>query len=691
MPERYVSLMENQLYATYPKIEMGEIKQDLWPKANNNVVRAQLFLKHHDYYPFLLFNQLEGSFLTDVFNQINRLSQDDVMFFQVKIKPLDWDRMFFALMRGWKLDIKQVRDRLNVLEGMLSKKASSEIRRKAYLAAKEKNRQPLYLTEIDLLLKSNTLSEAEVKIAPIAQSFQKLESDYNEFFHKIVNCNENDIEKVKSFDFGHSSFCMTTQEIGTFFHLPVDTDAVPNLYKILAPKVEPPVGLPTMDNSSAEEICLFARTNYRNMRHEFGIKRRDRARHMYLIGKSGSGKSKLLELLVKSDIETGQGFCVIDPHGDLADTVLKMVPESRINDVIYFNPIDEKFPISFNPLEKVEPAYRQQVATGFIEIFKKIFGVNWTPRLEHMLRMTVLALLDAPKASVMSILLLLTDREYRQEVIKTIDNQVVKNFWTNEFAGWSEKFDSEAIMPILNRIGQFVSNNLIRNIIGQEQNKLRMSEIMNGRKILVVKLPKGVLGEENVSLLGAMIITKIYQAALARAEIDESSRVPFYLYVDEFQNFATDTFANILSEARKYKLSLTMSHQYISQLNDTIRKTVFGNVGSIISFRLGAEDAALLEQEFSPRVKATDITNLGVQEIYLKMSVNDEVREAFSARTLGIEDNFENNFSAQIVEKSRSTYCKSKDEAEKEISREKSKELGVLEKLKDENFSAPIL
>jgi hypothetical protein len=445
-----------------------------------------------------------------------------------------------------------------------------------------------------------------------------------------------------------------------------------------------------LENTPDEELCLFGKTSYRNIREEFGIKRKDRARHMYFIGKSGVGKSKLLELLIKGDIEGGHGVCVIDPHGDLIENIIPFIPENRVKDVIYFNAPDEKFPISFNPIEKVEKVYRQQVATGLIETFKKIFGANWTPRLEHVMRMTLLALLDAPKASIMSVLLLLTDRDYRQEVIKTIDDQVVKNFWTNEFAGWSEKFDSEAIMPILNKIGQFVSNSIIRNIVGQDENKIVMPDIMDGKKILLVKLPKGILGEENTALLGSMMVTKIYQSALARADIPEKDRVPFYLYVDEFQNFATDSFSNILSESRKYKLSLSIAHQYVSQLSDVIKKTVFGNVGTIVSFRLGPEDAALLEQEFEPKFKAADITNLGVQEIYLKMSIDDEVKDAFSARTLTVPEPA-HNLKDSIVKLTREKYCKDRGAAEGEIKKEKSKEMEVLEKLKDEDFSAPIL
>ncbi len=690
IPERHYSVMENQLYGAFPDIEIDPFNRDFNAYDISGAARAELKLKHSDHYPFLTSEEIGGSLLSDIYNQFNSLTAQDTFFFQVKIRPVDYDRMMFALGRSVKLGVKNIKDRANIFAGVFSKKATAEIRNKAHELAVKKNRQPLFQTSIDFILFGDDYQMTRAKMEPISQIFGKLESQYNEFYHRIRPLNDTEIDSFSTLSFPQDCLYFTAEEISTIFHFPVDTDAVPNLYKILAPKAEPPLGLPTVDNTPKEELCPFGQTNYRNLRDKFGIKRHDRTRHMYIIGKSGVGKSKMQELLIKNDIEMGHGICVIDPHGDLIENVMPFVPESRIKDVIYFNPADEEYPIAFNPIEKVPAALRQQVATGLIEVFKKVFSANWTPRLEHVLRMTILALLVAPKASIMSILLLLTDREYRQEVIKTIEDQVVKNFWTNEFAGWSEKFDSEAIMPVLNKIGQFVSNSIIRNIVGGVENKVVLPEIMDGKKILLVKLPKGILGEENTSLLGAMLITKIYQAALARADIAESQRIPFYLYVDEFQNFATDTFANILSESRKYKLSLTIAHQYVAQLSDVVRKTVFGNVGSIISFRLGPEDANMLEQELEPRFKAGDITNLGVREIYLKLSIDDETKEAFSARTLDVPQ-VTTNFKEQIVANSRANFCRSKDTAEKDLKQEKSKEMEVLEKLKDENFSAPIL
>ena len=366
------------------------------------------------------------------------------------------------------------------------------------------------------------------------------------------------------------------------------------------------------------------------------------------------------------DILAGKGVGVLDPHGDLVDAVMKYVPKERINDVVYFNPADFEYPVSFNPLEQVPPELRVRVTIGFIEIFKKLFGNNWTNRLEHVLRYTTLALLDSPNTTVLSILKMLSDKNYRQKIVARIQDSVIKNFWVNEFAAWSEKFDNEAIMPILNKVGQFVSTALIRNIVGQAANKINIEKIMNEGKILFMRISKGNLGEENAALLGSMVVTKIQQAAMARTAIPEEERKDFYLYCDEFQYFATDTFAEILSEARKYHLNLTMAHQYMGQLTHLIRTTAFGNVGTIINFRVGAEDAAILENEYTPIFKVRDIINLGVREFYIKMSVDGELRDAFSGRTITVSAPKE-NYSKEIIDQSRAKYAKPRAEVEADL------------------------
>ena len=460
-------------------------------------------------------------------------------------------------------------------------------------------------------------------------------------------------------------FLLETKEMATLYHLPAESE-VPNLVHVLSHREPPPRELPT--NLKDKEISFFGETNFRNQRTQFGIRRTDRRRHLYVLGKSGVGKSKLLELLIKNDIESGQGVGVLDPHGDLVDNVLQIIPEHRMKDVVVFDPSDLNFPASFNPLEKVPEELKMRVTIGFIEIFKKLFGSNWSPRLEHVLRYTTLALLDSEGTTVLSILKMLTDKNYRQTIVRNIQDDVVKNFWVNEFAGWSEKFDNEAITPLLNKVGQFVSTNMIRNIVGQPVNLFNFRQMMDSKKILLMKISKGILGEENAALLGAIAITKIYQAAMSRADTLERDRVDFYFYVDEFQNFATDTFDEILSESRKYRLCLTIANQFLGQLDDSIRTTVFGNVGSMISFRIGGEDAKVMASEFHPRFKERDLINLGVQDFIIKMSVDGETHEAFSGRTLNVVQP-KKSFVPQIIEFSRKNYARPLAEVKDILSR----------------------
>ena len=440
-------------------------------------------------------------------------------------------------------------------------------------------------------------------------------------------------------------------EFITLMHLPNPND-IPHFSPVISKKAEPPADLPV---GEGKDISYFGMTNYHNNYRNFGVLRKDRIRHTYTIGKSGSGKSKLLELLIKGDLETGQGLCVIDPHGDLVDNVLAYIPESRKEDVVLFNPLDTERPVPFNPLANVEEKLKMQVTNAFVNIFKKAFGASWNDRLEHVLRYSVLALLDTPDATVFSIERLISNREFRQKVIRQIKADSVRNFWTNEFPAWTEKYSSEAINPLLNKMGQLAGNTMIKNVISIKDNTFDIRKMMDEQKILLVKLPKGILGEENIQLLGAMFITKIYQAAMSRQDIAEEQRKDFYLYIDEFQNFTTDTFSEILSEARKYRLVLNVAHQFLGQLSEKVKKAVFGNIGSFVSFRIGGEDAPHFVKEYTPVFIERDLINLGVREFYCKLSIDGEIRKAFSGQTLFIKKP-EKHFAQDVIESSRQKF-----------------------------------
>lgn len=417
-----------------------------------------------------------------------------------------------------------------------------------------------------------------------------------------------------------------------------------------------------------ENINFFGETNYRNQRHKFGIKTDDRRRHMYVIGKTGMGKSNMLENMVYSDIHNGHGVCYIDPHGDTAEKIINFIPSHRINDVVYFNPADMNYPLAFNVLESVDPAYKHLVASGLIGVFKKIWADSWGPRLEYILRNCFLALLDHPDSTLLGVTRMLVDKEFRKKVVKNVKDPVVKSFWVDEFTKFNDRTIAEVISPIQNKVGQFLSTALIRNIVGQVKSTIRMREIMDEKKILIMNLSKGRIGEDASSLLGAMIVTKIQLAAMSRVDIPEDSRADFYLYVDEFQNFATDSFASILSEARKYHLNLIIAHQYIRQIDETVANAVFGNVGTLVTFRVGAADAEELVKEFSPFFTEEDIVNLPKFHIYLKLMIDGVASNPFSACALPPLSAPENN-EEKIIKVSRERYAKSREVVEDKIMR----------------------
>lgn len=416
------------------------------------------------------------------------------------------------------------------------------------------------------------------------------------------------------------------------------------------------------------EIAVFAETNFRNQRRRFGIKTDDRRRHTYIIGKTGMGKTNLLENLVYNDIMAGHGIGIVDPHGDFAEKILDFVPSHRINDVVYMNPSDVDYPLAFNILETVDETHKHLIASGLMGVFKKIWPDVWSARMEYILNNTVLALLDYPGSTLLGINRMLADASFRKRVIAKIHDPVVKSFWVNEFARYNERYASEAIAPIQNKVGQFLSASIIRNIVGQVKSTIDVREIMDTGKIFIMNLAKGRIGEDNSRLLGGMLITKIQLAAMERVDTLEPDRRDFYLYVDEFQNFATESFSNILSEARKYRLNLVVAHQYIEQLDEKVAAAVFGNVGTIIAFRVGGADSLKLVQEFTPRFTEEDLVNLTKYTVYLKLMIDGVASDPFSAAILPPLSQTHGNHD-KVVAVSRERYASARDIVEDKISR----------------------
>jgi CxxC-x17-CxxC domain-containing protein len=416
------------------------------------------------------------------------------------------------------------------------------------------------------------------------------------------------------------------------------------------------------------EINFFGLTSFRSQKKKFGIKTDDRRRHFYCIGKTGMGKSNLMENMAIQDIQKGRGIAYVDPHGEGAEKLLDFVPSDRVNDVVFFNPADLDYPIAFNVMEKVDFRYRHLVAGGLMGVFKKVWPDVWSARMEYILNNSILALLEYPDSTLLGINRMLADPEYRQEVVSKITDPIVKSFWVTEYARYTQRYEIEATAAIQNKVGQFISNPLIRNIIGQTKSTINMREIMDGKKIFIIDLSKGRIGEDNSRLLGALLITKLQLAAMSRVDILEAERKDFYLYVDEFQNFATESFANILSEARKYRLNITLGHQYINQMDEIVRDAVFGNVGTLAVFRVGAEDAEFLEKEFSPEFTATDLVNLPKYNIYLKLMIDGISGHPFSAQTLPPPEFFESSNREKIINASRERYGVKREIVEEKIS-----------------------
>lgn len=417
------------------------------------------------------------------------------------------------------------------------------------------------------------------------------------------------------------------------------------------------------------EINLFAETTFRNIRKKFGIKPDDRRRHLYVVGKTGMGKTAMLQNMAIQDIQQGRGVGFVDPHGEAAEELLDFVPSNRINDVIYVNPADLEYPIAFNVMERVDLEHRHLVASGLMGVFKKIWPDVWSARMEYILNNSILALLEYPGSTLLGINRMMSDSDFRKKVVDKITDPMVKSFWVNEFARYTQRYEVEATAAIQNKVGQFISAPLIRNIIGQIGSTINMREVMDKGKILILNLSKGRIGEDNSMLLGALLITKIQLAAMSRVDMPEEERRDFFLYVDEFQNFATESFVNILSEARKYRLALILAHQYIAQMDETVRDAVFGNVGTLISFRVGAEDAEYLEKEFIPDFTAGDIVNLAKYNIYLKLMIDGLAGRPFSAETLAPFPKAEVSNREKIIKVSRERYGTPRGEVEEKITK----------------------
>jgi len=480
------------------------------------------------------------------------------------------------------------------------------------------------------------------------------QTDYNKLVMGPLESGKNVISKLRERRF-NKPYRLTSRELATLYYPPTLGDIAATA-QVLSKKAPAPPDLPTHKKDAA--VGDFAHTNYRDHEVNFGLQRADRRRHLYVLGKSGTGKSCLLQLLVRDDMEKGYGCAVLDPHGDLIDDILRLVPRHRVDDVVLFDPSNPSFAPSFNPMAPIRPELKLRVAMSFLDSFKRTFGSDWSEKMDHVLRYAVLGLLNIPGCNLASLRKMLSDDRYRADIVRQATDESVKRFWLREFTARRKEFEEGPISRLLNRLDELLATETMRKILGQPENLFNFREFMDSRKIVLLKISKGTLGSENASLLGSMLVWKVYEAAMSRANIPAEDREDFYFYVDEFQNFATDSFGEILSEARKYNLSLTFANQYLNQLPSQIRRTIFGNVANLLSFRIGAEDAAAVSSEFSPVFEDGDLVNLALRDFYIKMSINGQVQQPFSGRTLDlVYPPAEEDFSKAAVAAALKKYC----------------------------------
>jgi len=731
-PERLRNLVEGQIYAQYPDVEIEDC-DDYAEKTHvlNGAFGVDLKLNESDVYPIKRYSQFEDKLTRVAVDPLAGITSSLVKFdnpsdqawIQMVVTPMpdEWRIIFTKcvkiLKKGVFLNIESLSrfyaqafttrklwpkvvffplyfvfwiqgllvtahvGGVSILASPSSSSSSDDIeevtsktheRESNIDAAIDKVVRPLFSVNIRMVYvpKDKNVERAEVKLRELVGAFKQFNFPNSNGFDIRDFVHGNSIAEDYKRRLIKDGFVLNNEELATIYHMPNLTVKTPTIYWVRSKKLEPPVDLPFDDDSASEKITFIGRSNYRGAHQVFGIKPIDRRRHIYILGKTGMGKSTLLENMVYSDIISGKGVGVIDPHGDLADAVLGFIPTNRINDVILIDPSDREYAVAFNMLENIDPALNSIVCSGLVGIFKKIYADSWGPRLEHILRNTILALLEYPGTTMLGITRILSDDDFRRKIVRKIEDPVVKSFWVDEFAKMQDKFKVEAIAPIQNKVGQFLSSPIIRNIVGQPKSTIDLRFAMDKGKIVIINLSKGKIGEDNSALLGSMFITKFQLDAMSRANVPEKDRKDFYLYVDEFQNFATEAFATILSEARKYKLNLTMANQYIAQMPEEVRDAVFGNVGSVLAFQLGFDDAEYISQQFGEEVLPPDLVSLSKYNAYMRLLVEGMPTKTFSLVTLpSPAPARDNDIISKVVKVSRERYSGKVSEINDKIKR----------------------
>lgn len=695
VPQHLAKFVEGQIYAQYPNADIryvGDYCEKKNPDMKLFVTTGEVELEKDFIFPIKTFRNFEVDPLAAITGAISDLKVGQSAWIQIIVRPVSnyWQssskRYITAIRDGKNPYGESFWDKLSSLFAGVGKSLSnmggeSEPQRKEVIKLEPGQEEELAEIEnkmlklgfefgIRVVTKASTQIESEQILRDIVASFKQFTTAHlNTFIHSVPVKDGNSIysDYIKRYLPSDIVDILNIEELASLYHMPNISVETPNIAWSRSKKLEPPMNLP---KSTDDGVTVFAETDYRGAKTEFGIKRDDRRKHFYLLGKTGVGKSTVFKNMFISDILRGDGACIVDPHGDTVEELLDFIPPERVEDVIYFNPTDTECPVGFNLLELKDKSQRDLIADGVVEVFIKQFGTSWGPRLQYILTNTIATALEAQGTTLLSVTRLLMDKNYRKFILKQVNDPILIKFWEEEYAQMSQnqKLLSESVSPIQNKVGRFNSSAVTRNIVGQVKSTIDLREIMDNQKILLVNLAQGRLGEETASLLGGMIITRLQSTALERVDVPADQRSDFFLFVDEFQNFATDSFAKILSEARKFKLDLCMTNQYIDQLPLTVRQAIFGNVGTLGSFVVSQSDASVLEKEFAPNISASDLVSLDAHSMYLKLCIDGMTSSTFSAVSLA--PRFEPfGLKEQVIARSREKYGTPREVIEDKIIR----------------------
>ena len=653
LPTEMQSYFESQISAQYPKVTILVTPDYLTDWQEGNALAAgQLKLTGSFCLPlrtYLDFKETDP--LSSVLGTLARAEKEEKLLFQIVLLPAG---------NGWRKRASKILGKGVVLpDGRQTSHPQARL-------IEQKIAQPGFKGAIRLLVASENKTVSQSILKNLAGSFGGVALGEGNGLALSKPSFWQEKKFLRAIMDRRPAFIPQNQilnslELATLYHLPNKAlSGIKNIAWGTKLTGEPPDNLPVSQIDSEEEkklINFFARTEFKNKVVTFGIKKADRRKHVYTIGKTGTGKSTLIANMAINDMKNGEGLAVIDPHGDLSEILLDFIPSHRLNDVCYLEPADVDHPFYLNPLEVKIPEHRELVASGIVAIFYKLYYYSWGPRLEYILRNVIMTLLAQPESTLVQVPELLTDRRLREKLVADLDDRILRNFWLKEYAQMSDKLQAEAISPILNKVGQFVSSPTIRAIIGHPHSTIDLEKIMNEGKILILNLAQGKLGEDNAALLGAMFITKMQLAAMNRVNVAEEQRRDFYLYVDEFQNFATTSFIKILSEARKYRLDLTLANQYIAQVPEEVQKAIFGNVGTLISFLTGAEDSRVLAREFGGVYSEEELVSLGNYQVIAKLSIDNLTSRPFYGFTLPLPRSRNQN-RAKVLRLSQEKYTR---------------------------------